>query len=283
MNPTWKWISYLLPLFAVAVLVTGCSDDDDGTDPGPAGNVISMDLRAGDDFIYDKWTLDENNNKVGQPTTVEVEYKNSTGSTGGFSDYVKVEETDVATNTETNYLIRTDNNGNLYRYAFVYDQLDLFISLLRDNVDPTINPSLGSRQWDLIAKFQDDAGNALSSGATFNVAGTTIEDIKFGVNVQGFDIPVTVRPEITGYYEGSSETMEVQGTTVNMWKCRIQLTMKIFSSIYTGDVVTNLIVWYSDNPDGRIKMIFESTTVSIPGFDDYTQFGEQFELKAFVN
>ncbi|MFA6235048.1 MAG: hypothetical protein WC824_12820, partial [Bacteroidota bacterium] len=163
---------WLMPLFLAVlpllVVLPGCSDDD-GTpvDPNKGTHQIDIRLHAGDQFVYDRWDLDQSQQKIeSTKRKYDVEFNSGVGLIGQYNDWFFRLGKDRSTNERDTLIIRTESrtraNGTSYTqqimaYGFMYQALQQFIALVMPLGDVGV-PTIPAENWDVVANFYGTDG-----------------------------------------------------------------------------------------------------------------------------
>ncbi len=264
-----RWLVPLLMVAAIPslVFVTGCSDDDDNpTDPNKGYEQVYIRLHAGDQFTYDMWDLDENNQKIASSKVkYEIEFNKGVGLVGVYQDWFYRIGVNRDTNVRDTLFIRTENitrgDGSSYTesimaYGFMYETLQQFIATVMNLGDVGV-PTIPAQQWDIIARYYDDEGNALEPGATWTIGPEGGVSMNFTIN----GTPLSVSAEMTGKLEAREEKVMANGQELTTWKSSVTATFNLLGSVNL-DVKLNF--WFSSDPSTQVKFVMESANTTIP-------------------
>ncbi|PLX28353.1 MAG: hypothetical protein C0600_09795 [Ignavibacteria bacterium] len=282
---------WLIPLVAVLAMpsmlfVTGCSDDDDNpTDPNKGYQQVYIRMHAGDQFTYDRYDLDENNLKVeGSKSKYEIEFITGQGLVGQYQDWFYRIGVDRSTNVRDTLFIRSENitrnDGTAYTesvmaYGFLYQVLQEFIGEMMQLGDIGV-PTIPAEQWDIVARYYDDDGTALDPGAEWTIGPEGGITMNFTIN--GY--PLSVEASMKGRLDAREEKVMAGGTEITTWKSSVIASINLLGSVNL-DVV--LSFWFSDDPNGQIKVLQESANTTIPIINmPFSIPGETQELVSWI-
>jgi hypothetical protein len=279
----------LLPVFTAAVLagafwIAGCSKDDTPTNNNTlTGPKIYIQLVVNSQFTYNRTVLDSANQPVAGTThPYQVELKKGNMIVGAFSDWFFRIGTDGVTLEKDTLLIRT-NTGSVGGTSFTREVqvygMDTVINrklvemILASIPGATLLTQLTGPHWDPVAMYHNDTdGKAWAVGKDWQIGDATT----LNFNYLTMQIPVSVSKK--GKLEAIEEAITVGSKTVKAWKTSITTTVVI---PIVGTMTQKMYLWFSDDPDGQIKMEAQSTTlkvltstVNVPG--------EVQELKSYL-
>jgi len=228
--------------------------------------VFSFQFTAGKQFVYDRWDLDENNQKiVATQTSVQSIMASGEGTAlGGFSNWWRMIDT-RASGAKDTVIARIDENGNLQTYGFATTFIRRFVNGMIAGGFPITMPDLPPSEWTPLAVFNTSLESPAEPGISWNMTPPA-----------GIDIPVailTANVKIRGEFVERGQQVTIQGKTITMWHARIVNTITILGS--ESEIVVN--VWYSDDPSARIQLVQESTILNLV-ITDFPLEGDRWEL-----
>ena len=282
---------WLIPLVAVVALpsmlfVTGCSDDDDNpTDPNKGYQQVYIKMHAGDQFTYDRYDLNEANQKVEDSwSKYEIEFITGQGLVGQYTDWFYRIGVDRSTNVRDTLFIRTENitrddktayTESVMAYGFMYYMLQEFIGEMMKLGDVGV-PTIPAQQWDEIARYYDDEGVALDPGTEWTIGPEGGVTMNFTIN--GY--PISVEAGLTGKLEAREEKVMAGGKEITTWKSSVTANINLLGSVNL-DVKLNF--WFSNDPSGQIKVVQESANTTIPIINmPFSIPGETQELVSWI-
>lgn len=273
----------LLLAFALPATLTfvGCSDDDTPTDPNAGIQQVNIRMHAGDQFTYDRWDLDANNQKIATSKRgYDIEINKGVGLVGQYSDWFFRLGKDKVSNKRDTLFIRTEtvtrqSNGTSYTeevmaYGFGYQLLQSFIGEVMKFGNVGV-PTIPAAQWNTIARYYDKSGNAVPVGTEWAIGPEDGVTMNFTVG----SIPVNVNARIKGTYAAREEKIQAGNKQVTTWKSTITATFTIQGSPLLESKVH---LWFSDDPDGQIRVIQESAKATLPVLGTVDIPGETQEL-----
>jgi hypothetical protein len=262
----------IIPLFLAialpfALLTTGCSDDDSQPDPNAGIQQVNIRMNAGDQFTYDRWDLDANNQKITESKrTYEIKINKGVGLVGQYSDWFFRLGHDRGSGKRDTLFIRTETvtrerDGSSYTedvmaYGFSYQLLQAFIAEVM-KLGTVGVPTIPAPQWNTIARYYNKDGTAAAIGTQWNI--TPEDGVIMNFTINGSPIPVVAK--ITGRYDAREEKVMAGNKEVTTWKSSITAT---FTALGTSLLESKLYLWFSDDPDGQIRIMQESAQVTIP-------------------
>lgn len=282
---------WLIPLVAVLALpsmlfVTGCSDDDDNpNDPNKGYQQVYIKMHAGDQFTFDRYDLNEANQKVEESwSKYEIEFITGQGLVGQYTDWFYRIGVDRGTNERDTLFIRTENitrnDGTAYTesvmaYGFMYYMLQEFIAQMMQLGDVGV-PTIPAQQWDVVARYYDDDGSALDPGAEWTIGPEGGVTMNFTIN--GY--PISVEAKLTGKLEAREEKVMAGGKEITTWKSSVTANINLLGSV---NLDVKLLFWFSNDPSGQIKFIQESANTTIPIINmPFSIPGETQELVSWI-
>lgn len=271
----------LILVLPAAVFIAGCSDDDNPNDPNKGYQQVDIRLHSGDQFTYDRYDLDENNQKITESKRkYEVEFLKGSSFLISYRDWYYRFGVDRSTSERDTMYIRTetitrssDNTAyteSLMAYGFVYDVLQMFISEVME-FQPDGIPTIPGETWDVIARYYDDEGNALDPGAEWELGpeGGILMNFTFS------GIPVAVEATMKGVLDAREEKIMANNQELTTWKSSIIFNLNVANST---EFDVKLSFWVSDNPGTMVRVVQESATVTLPVLGPLTINGETQEL-----
>jgi hypothetical protein len=280
---SFRRIATLLLAFAMPATFTfiGCSDDDTPTDPNAGIQQVNIRMHAGDQFTYDRWDLDPNNQKIeSTKRAYDIEINKGVGLVGQYSDWFFRLGRDRASGKRDTLYIRTEtvtrqSNGTSYTeevmaYGFSYQLLQAFIAEVMKLGNVTV-PTIAAPQWNTIARYYDKSGNAVPVGTEWWIGPE--EGVTMNFTVGTTVIPANAK--IKGAYTAREEKISANNKQITTWKSSITAT---FSALGSTLVETKIHLWFSDDPDGQIRVLQESSTITIPILGTINVVGETQEL-----
>lgn len=264
---TKRWLIPLLlfALPAVAVL-PGCSDDDNPTDPNKGARQINILLHSGDQFTYDRWDLDPNQQKIeSTKRKYDVELLTGVGLVGQYNDWFFRIGKDRASNERDTLFIRTETrtrtDGSSYTeevmgYGFRYAALQNFIEMIMQLGTVGV-PTIPAEEWDVIARFYDDAGVTHDPGTEWAIGPEAGIPMNFTIN--GAQLPVVAK--FTGKYEAREEKITANNKEIVTWKTSVTAMFNVLGSV---ELKVKVNMWFADDPDTIVRVVQESASVTIP-------------------
>ncbi len=281
---------WLIPLFASAlsllVLLPACSDDESTpTDPNKGGHQVDIRLHAGDQFTYDRWDLDQNQQKVeSSKRKYEIEFSKGVGLIGQYNDWFYRVGKDRASNERDTMYIRTEartrTDGTSYTkevmaYGFMYEALQQFIATVMPLGEVGV-PTIPAQNWDVIARYYDEDGIAIDPGAEWTIGPEGGVTMNFTVN----GTPLAVIAKLTGKYEAREEKITANNKQVNTWKSSVTAQFTLLGSV---ELKVKMNMWFSDDPNTMIKVVQESAQTTIPILNlPFSVDGDQQELVSWI-
>jgi hypothetical protein len=280
-------IPSLLAMTAITILVIGCKKSDNGTGPNSTGHQVYMQLHAGDQYVYNRWTLDSlTNSKVASSKRgYRIDIKKGSSFIGGYQDWFYRIGMDSSTFAKDTLYIRPENwtksdNTILTKYVQVYgfrtQLLRQFVFALNSQL-PVGYPTIPSEEWDIVAKYYDDSGNPIPVGTTWYIGASDGTPYTLNFNVGGY--PISINAVITSTYDAKDEPYMVGTKQVLKWRNTIKA---VFSASAVGvNIPVTLTFSFSDDPDGEIIYQKNSTQITIPVIGTFFILGEVQELSWF--
>ncbi len=281
---------WLMPLFLVAlpmlVVLPGCGDDDDNpADPNKGTQQIDIRLHAGDQFEYDRWDLDQNQQKIDSTKRkYDVEFNKGVGSILQYNDWFFRIGKDRSTTLRDTLIIRTETltrpNGTSYTeevmaYGFIYQTLQKFIALVMPLGTVGV-PTIPAETWDVIARYYDDNGVVVDPGYEWPIGPETGTLMNFTINGQ----PVPVTAKLTGKYEAREEKITANNQQITTWKSSVTATFNLLGSV---ELKVKVNIWLSDNPNTMVRVVQESASTTIPILNlPFTVNGDHQELLSWI-
>ena len=280
-----RWAAPLVTASMLALMVVpfaGCGDDDDSpTDPNAGIQQVDIRISPGDQFVYNRWDLDDNNQKIGSSRRYEIEFARGVGLVGQYTDWFYRLGVDRTTNKRDTLFIRTEtvtrqSNGSSYTkevmaYAFTYKLLQAFTAEVAKLGNVTV-PTIPSPVWDVIAKYYDNNGTAIPVGTEWWLTPETGVNLNFAISGS----PVPVNAKIKASYAAREEKFMAGSKEVKTWKSTITATFNLLGSV---NLVVKMHVWFSDDPDTQVRILQESSKATIPIVNiDFNIPGETQEL-----
>lgn len=280
----------LMPVLLILVLpamvfLAGCSDDDDNpNDPNKGYKQVNIRLHSGDQFVYDRFDLDENNQKVTESKSkYEVKFLEGNGRLINYNDWFYRFGVDRSTNERDTMYIRTETitrtDGTAYTesvmaYGFVYQVLQYFIGeVMQYNPDGV--PTIPGQDWDVIAKYYDGDGKALDPGAEWSIGPTGGVTMNFTFG----GIPVVVEATMKGKLDAREEKVMAGGEELTTWKSSLLFNLNVANST---ELNVKMSFWFSEDPSTAVKVVQESATVTLPVLGPLTLTGETQELVSWI-
>jgi hypothetical protein len=281
---------WLMPLFLAVlpmlVVLPGCSSDEDNpVDPNKGYHQIDIRLFSGDQFSYDRWDLDQSQQKVeSTKRTYDVEFSSGMGSILQYQDWFFRIGKDRSTNERDTLIIRVESrtraNATSYTrqvmaYGFMYEALQQFIALIMPLGEVGV-PTIPAANWDVVADFYDENGTARDPGYEWPIGPAAGVPMNFTIN--GSQVPVTAK--LTGKYEAREEIITANNKQIKTWKSSVTAS---FNLLGTMELKVKINVWFSDDPGTIVKMVQESTQAIIPFLNlPITVDGDQQELVSWI-
>ncbi|MCZ7557712.1 MAG: hypothetical protein M5R41_15040 [Bacteroidia bacterium] len=266
---SFRRIATLLLAFAMPATLTfiGCSDDDTPTDPNAGIQQVNIRMHAGDQFTYDRWDLDANNQKIATSKRgYDIEINKGVGLVGQYSDWFFRLGKDQQSQKRDTLFIRTEtvtrqSNGSSYTeevmaYGFGYKVLQSFIAEVMKLGNVGV-PTIAAPQWNTIARYYDKSGNAIPVGSEWFIGPEDGVTMNFTIN--GF--PIGVNAKIKGTYAAREEKIQAGNQQVTTWKSTITASFTLQGQTI---VESKVHLWFSDDPDGQIRVLQESARATIP-------------------
>jgi hypothetical protein len=275
-----------LILVAGMVWIGGCSSDDDSSNNNTTNtSSIYLDIVPNSSFTFDRTTLDSLNNPIASTThNYAVAFKGCGGLyQGAYTDWFYRIGTDGATLQKDTMYIRT-NIGSLsgksftkevQAYGMVYAIQEKLVNMIIANYPLATPPKLRGKNWDVIAMYMGDDGKSFDVGKEWVLDnGSTLN-----FTILGTTIPIEV--SMKGKLEAKEEVIVVGTNNVKAWKTCLTVTLNMLGGLSTASMKLN--TWFSDNPDGPIKVVQESTAITIPIVNQKIQIpGEMQILKTWT-
>jgi hypothetical protein len=281
---------WLMPLFLVAlpmlVVLPGCGDDDDNpADPNKGTQQIDIRLHAGDQFEYDRWDLDQNQQKIeSSKRKYDVEFNKGVGSILQYNDWFFRIGKDRSTNYRDTLIIRTESrtrtNGTSYTeeimaYGFMYQALQEFIAIVMPLGTVGV-PTIPAETWDVIARYYDDDGVVVDPGYEWTIGPENGTIMNFTIN--GQSVPVTAK--LTGKYEAREEKITANNKQITTWKSSVTASFNLLGSV---ELKVKVNMWFSDDPNTMVRFVQESAQTTIPILNlPFTVSGEHQELLSWI-
>jgi hypothetical protein len=283
---TKRWLIPLL-LFALPALAVlpGCSDDDNPTDPNKGAHQINILLHSGDQFSYDRWDLDQNQQKVeSTKRKYDVEFLKGVGLVGQYNDWFFRIGKDRSTNARDTLFIRTETRTradkssytkDVMGYGFSYAAMQEFIGMVMQLGTVGV-PTIPAQNWDVLARFYDDNGVALDAGHTWTIGPENGVPMNFTIN--GSQLPVLAK--FSGKYEAKDVKITANNKQINTWQSSVTASFTLLGSV---ELKVKVNMWFSDDPDTIVKVVQESASVTIPILNiPFTVDGDQQELVSWI-
>lgn len=282
---TQRLTMLLLLALPVLLVLPGCSDDDNPTDPNQGAQQINIRLGSGDTFTYDRWDLDQNQQKM-ESTKRKYEIKFLRGSSmiSQYNDWFYRIGRDFSTSERDTMYIRTEtrtrDNGTAYTkdimaYGFLYQALQEFIALVMPLGEVGV-PTIPAANWDNIARFYDDDGTILPVGHEWPIGPEN--GILMNFTLDGTQLPVTAK--FTGKYEAREEKITANNQEITTWKSSVTAQFNLLGSV---ELNLKVNMWFSDSPNTIVKVVQESAQTVIPILNlPFTVDGDQQELVFWI-
>ena len=232
---------------------------------------IHIVLKPGSEFVFDRWELDMENEK--DPASNRDYVTRIVAGDGsmldGKTDWVYQISEDMRDGDIDTMLVRISDAGNVQVYGFSHMFLDLMLAKAEENGYPLTMPDLDDPVWEDVARFYDAASAPLQIGSTWEITqpGGIVIDI-----IQGVSAVITVK----GAFTGKDDIFNVGGKDINGWKSTITATISIMGT--DSDVLIHL--WFSDDPDGQVRMQHESSEINMV-ITTFPVNGDLQELKSY--
>jgi hypothetical protein len=283
-----RWLMPLIMIVALPslVFVSGCGDDEDNPiDPNKGYQQVNIRLHAGDQFTYDRWELDENNQKIeSSKSKYEIKINKGSGNVGLYSDWFSRIGTDRTTDVRDTLYIRTETrtrtDGTAYTeevmaYGFLYKMAQQFIATVMELGNVGV-PTIPAEQWDVIARYYDTDGTALDPGAEWEIGPEGGITMNFTIN----GTPLSVEATMTGKLEAREEKIMANGKELTTWKSSVTASFNLLGSV---DLDLKLMFWFSDDPDAQVRVVQESANTTIPLINlPFSVKGETQELVSWI-
>lgn len=231
------------------------------------GDLLFMQLRSGARFVFDRWDLDENNQKDPTSKATYTTVVSAGGGTaiGAYTDWFRAVSTDTRVSRKDTLIIRVNETGDLQSYGFITSILRRFIRNAGGAIDPS-TVTLPAPTWDVVGRFNADATTPLPLGTGWDV--TPSAGVSLTVTPNGLPLPVTINIKITGELFARGESFTAGGATIRA--SRVRLTATVAVLLNRSDIVID--VWFSDDPSGQVRLEQKFaelnlglTTVPVPG------------------
>lgn len=231
------------------------------------GDLLFMQFRSGARFVFDRWDLDENNQK--DPTTKATYTTVISAGDGtlisGHADWFRAISTDSRVSRKDTLIIRVNETGDLQSYGFVTNIIRRFIRSAGSAIDPS-GITLPAPTWDVVGRFNVDASTPLPLGTGWDI--TQGNGISITFTPSGIPLPVTINIKIRGELFARGETFTAGAATIRASRVRITATVAVLFN--RSDIVID--VWFSDDPSGQVRLEQKFaelnlglTTVPVPG------------------
>lgn len=266
-----KLATFATLVIAAAVMFTAlpsCSDDDtnNNNNNNNTTSKIYVQLKANAQYVFKRQDLDSNNVPMASTTrNYTVVLKGNGGLIqGAYNDWFYRIGTDAGTLEKDTLLVRTETGSasgtsftrNVQVYGFANEVLKSFSDLVTSQFGGT-PPNIPGETWDILAMYQDESGNAYDVGKEWIIGNPSGEQMSF--NIGGFPITITVM--IKGRLDSKTETLTMGSTTIKAWKTTVTIT----ATLPLGSpIVITMSAWFSDNPDGQVKILQNSAKFVVP-------------------
>ncbi len=232
---------------------------------------IHIVLKPGSEFVFDRWELDMENEKDPATKSEYVTRILAGGGpmVGGKTDWVYQISEDSKDGDKDTMLVRISESGNVQVFSFSNVFLDLMLREAEANGYPLPMPELDDPVWEDVARFYNAAGARMEIGSTWEITqpGGIVIDI-----IQGVSAVITVN----GAFTGKDDIFSVGGKDINAWKSTITATISIMGT--DSDILIHL--WFSDDPDGQVRLLHESGEINMV-IKEFPVNGELQELKSY--
>ena len=256
----------LVAAATVLATVPGCSKDDNTTTPPVTTTKLYVQLKANAQYTFKRQDLDSNSAPItASARTYNVVLKGNGGLIqGAYNDWFYRIGTDTQSNEKDTLLIRTNTGSNsgtsftqdIQVYGFAHEVLQSFSDLVTLQFGGT-PPNLPGPNWDVVSMFQDQTGAAYAVGKEWVIGSSSGESLSFDIG--GF--PITATVIIRGKLESVSDKLMMGSTEVKAWKTTITIT----ATLPLGSpIVMTMSLWFSDNPDGQVKVLQNSSKFIVP-------------------
>lgn len=260
----------LLPALAVAVMLVlgSCSSDDSSNNNGNNNTGVSkiyIEMKSNAQFKYDNTALDSLNNPTSDTHKYEAYTKKGSSYIGSYNDWFYRIGTDKRDDSKDTIYVRVNTGSasgssftkEVQMYGFAYQIHQMFVALIAA-MNPAITPPvIPGEQWDVVAMYHDQSGAAYDVGKEWIIGNANGLDL--GFSVSGLPVPLNVNVKITGKLETRGETYQKGSINCKAWRSSVFVTLK--SSLFKKDAVVKISLLLSDNPDGIVRIVQESTIV----------------------
>jgi hypothetical protein len=276
-----KLATFATLIVVAAVMFTalpGCSDDDSSNNNNNNNTTakIYVQLKANAQYVFKRQDLDSNSVPIASTTrNYTVVLKGNGGLIqGAYNDWFYRIGTDAGTQEKDTLLVRTETGSasgtsftrNVQVYGFSTEILKSFSDLVTSQFGGT-PPNLPGPTWDILAMYQDEAGNAYDVGKEWTIGNPSGQQLSFTIGVTSITVTVTIK----GKLDSKTETIMMGSTAIKAWKTTVTVTATL---PFGSPIVITMSAWFSDNPDGQVKILQNSakfvvplvgTTIPIPG------------------
>lgn len=231
------------------------------------GDLLFMQLRSGARFVFDRWDLDENNQKdpTSKATYTTVISAGDGTLISGHTDWFRAISTDTRVSRKDTLIIRVNELGDLQSYGFVTNIIRRFIRSAGNAIDPS-GITLPAPTWDLVGRFNADATTPLPLGTGWDI--TQSNGISITFTPSGVPVPITINIKIKAELAARGDVIPVGATSIRASRVRITATVAVLFN--RSDIVID--VWFSDDPSGQVRLLQNHaelnlglTTVPVPG------------------
>ncbi|MBR9978263.1 MAG: hypothetical protein KFH87_09260 [Bacteroidetes bacterium] len=219
---------------------------------------------SGAEFTYDRWDLLADN-VVDESTRRNYysRFEQGSGDVGGHSVWYRMISTDAMSNRSDTMIAHSNAQYNILVYGLANELVRRFTRpLVEQGFLPTA-PELPAPHWSYLVKVNDDNGETMDPGETWDITAAGGISIPFGM------INATITMD--GTYVDRGSIIIVNGKEIYTWEILINVVIDFLGNQSTVPVH----LWFSDDPSGQIMLQQETTMVTIPLVGEFPVPGDQ--------
>jgi hypothetical protein len=279
---------FMLVTVACLISFQGCSSDDDSSNNNNnnTSSRIYVDLKANTQFTFVRTSLDSANNKIASTAhNYVVDLKGNGGLyQGAYKDWFYRIGTDAVSMEKDTAYLRTNTGSasgasftkEVMMYGFVNQVHQSLVDMIMTAFPIATPPNVAGPDWDIVAMYCDQNGSGYDVGKEWTVGSASGSDLNFVI--ASYPVPINVK--IKGKLEAKDEIIKVGAKDVKTWKASMYVTISIANGLSTATL--KMTSWFSEDPDGPIKMLQESTSITIPFLNQKLPInGEVQELSSY--